>query len=470
MEQFVHESVSRAALADFARRAEAVGVQLHALEIYEDDALLVRWAVAPYRCDDKREMYSLSKSFTSTAVGVAYGMGRLSPDDLVLDHFPEYAALRTQDARWQRLRVGHVLSMNTGHAACVMPAVAFAEDGVRAFFEQPLAHEPGSFFAYNTAATFLAAELVRRTTGRTVPELLAREVFPALGIEDFSWERCADGRCQGGTGLCVSCDDAAKLGLLYLHEGEWQGRQILPRAWVQMACRAHSDNSGNGTPDWCAGYGYQFWMNRDGGYRGDGAFGQLCVILPKSRRVVAVTAECSNMCDELDAIWALLARLHEPDADPAAPGLPALYAPHGALDGRCRDTGWLELAPNPTGFTAVRVRTEETAVRLYFCDEAGVQCVRAPSGAWRENVLCAPYLRPALGRQMPRGRRAPLRFAAAAHSEADALALECRGLNTPHAFTLRVSDTQEGGLRLELLSPMEVFGAEKLLLAQPARQ
>ena len=291
MENFVHASVSHAALAEFGRNARAVGVQLHALEIFEKNECMVRWAVAPYSCGDKREMYSLSKSFTSTAAGVAFGMGKLHPDDRVLDWFPEYASLCSGDARWSRLRVGHVLSMNTGHAACVMPQAAFSQDGVRAFFEAPLSHEPGTFFAYNTAASYLAAELVRRAAGRTVPELLARTVFPALGVEEFSWLTCADGRCQGGTGLQASCDDVAKLALLYLNEGEWAGRRVLPRDWVHMAAQPHSVNAGNGTPDWCAGYGYQFWMNRRGGFRGDGAFGQLCVVLPENGIATAVTAE-----------------------------------------------------------------------------------------------------------------------------------------------------------------------------------
>lgn len=302
MENFVHASVSHAALAEFGRNARAVGVQLHALEIFEKNECMVRWAVAPYSCGDKREMYSLSKSFTSTAAGVAFGMGKLHPDDRVLDWFPEYASLCSGDARWSRLRVGHVLSMNTGHAACVMPQAAFSQDGVRAFFEAPLSHEPGTFFAYNTAASYLAAELVRRAAGRTVPELLARTVFPALGVEEFSWLTCADGRCQGGTGLQASCDDVAKLALLYLNEGEWAGRRVLPRDWVHMAAQPHSVNAGNGTPDWCAGYGYQFWMNRRGGFRGDGAFGQLCVVLPENGIAAAVTAECTNMSAELDAL------------------------------------------------------------------------------------------------------------------------------------------------------------------------
>ncbi len=470
MENFVHASVSHAALAEFGRNARAVGVQLHALEIFEKNECMVRWAVAPYSCGDKREMYSLSKSFTSTAAGVAFGMGKLHPDDRVLDWFPEYASLCSGDARWSRLRVGHVLSMNTGHAACVMPQAAFSQDGVRAFFEAPLSHEPGTFFAYNTAASYLAAELVRRAAGRTVPELLARTVFPALGVEEFSWLTCADGRCQGGTGLQASCDDVAKLALLYLNEGEWAGRRVLPREWVHMAAQPHSVNAGNGTPDWCAGYGYQFWMNRRGGFRGDGAFGQLCVVLPENGIAAAVTAECTNMSAELDALWLLLENLHKQDGACADGGLPEAYIPQGRLDGREWDTGWLDFRPNPAGFTGLRVRVDGEAACVWLCDGSSVQKVCAPSGTWRENTLWAKNFRPAIFRQMPREERAPLRFAAAAHMRGDLLVLECRSLNTPHAFEMRFASSGDG-MRMELFSPLDVFGEEKLLEAgRPQRK
>ena len=139
--------------------------------------------------------------------------GKLHPDDRAPDRFPEYASLCSGDARWSRLRVGHVLSMNTGHAACVMPQAAFSQDGVRAFFEAPLSHEPGTFFAYNTAASYLAAELARRAAGRTVPELLARTVFPALGVEGLFvadlWQ--TDG-ARAAPGCRHPADDVAEAG------------------------------------------------------------------------------------------------------------------------------------------------------------------------------------------------------------------------------------------------------------------
>lgn len=466
MENFIHASVSREALAAFERNARASGTEFHALEIYENNTCLVRLAASPYSCEDKREMYSLSKSFTSTAAGVAFGLGKLHPEQFVLDWFPEYAPLCAGDERWKRLRVGHALAMNTGHAACVMPEMAFAEDGLKAFFTSPLSHEPGTFFAYNTAATCLVAEIVRRAAGYTVPELLAREVFPALGTEDFAWLTCADGRCQGGTGIQVSCDDVMKLGLLYLNEGAWEGRRVLPQGWVKMATSLHSVNPGNGAPDWCSGYGYQFWLNQQGGFRGDGAFGQLCVVLPDKGLAAAVAAEASNMSAELDALWALLKDLRGKPASPEGRGITEAYRPKGLLDGRVSDTGWLDFRPNAPGFTGLRVRVEAGGARVWLGDAEGTQVIYAPSGSWQENTIWARNFRPTIFRQMPRTKRQSLRFAAAAASRGETLVLECRSLNTPHAFEMRF--TPEGkGLRLELVSPLDIFGDEKLMRAEP---
>lgn len=114
MENFVHASVSHAALAEFGRNAAPLECSCTRWRFLKKMSAWSAGAVAPYSCGDKREMYSLSKSFTSTAAGVAFGMGKLHPDDRVLDWFPEYASLCSGDARWSRLRVGHVLSRIQG--------------------------------------------------------------------------------------------------------------------------------------------------------------------------------------------------------------------------------------------------------------------------------------------------------------------------------------------------------------------
>jgi hypothetical protein len=176
------------------------------------------------------------------------------------------------------------------------------------------------------------------------------------------------------------------------------------------------------------------------------------------------------MSAELDALWLLLENLHKQDGACADGGLPEAYIPQGRLDGREWDTGWLDFRPNPAGFTGLRVRVDGEAACVWLCDGSSVQKVCAPSGTWRENTLWAKNFRPAIFRQMPREERAPLRFAAAAHMRGDLLVLECRSLNTPHAFEMRFASSGDG-MRMELFSPLDVFGEEKLLEAgRPQRK
>ena len=459
MERFVDESISRQALADFLKDMEQAGNQAHCLVLYQQGRLLLRYAVEPYRWDDKRELYSLSKTFTSTAFGLAFDRGLIRPEDKVLSLFPEYAPLCRGDEKWQRLELRHVMSMTDGHAACVFPQMAFGGDSVRAYFETPLSYEPGSTFVYNTGATCLMAEAVRRATGKPVPQLLAEEVFAPLGIGDFGWEACLDGHCDGGTGLSLSCDDVARLGLLYLNEGRWNGRQILSPEWTRMATSRQVDTPRNGSPDWTAGYGYQFWRNEKAGFRGDGAFGQACIVLPEKQLVLALLSESTNMSGEFESMWRFLDRLHtaEGNEQPRESCLPA-----GDLSGASLDTGWRPLAENPAGILSLRVQADESCARVSICDEHGVQTLTAPSGCWQENRLSLPNMRPSLHHMMPRRHRQALGISAAAHREGDALAVECRSRNCPHAYTWRFT-LPEGRLQAELISPLDVFGDEKIL-------
>lgn len=453
--------VSGRALDKLCKDLSAAGVELQCMEMHHHGACVLRHAVAPYRLTDKREMYSISKSFLSTAAGVAFDHGRLSPEDRLLRFFPEYED-RCLDERWHRLRLKHLLSMNTGHADCVMASMMAAPDSVEAFFRQPLAYEPGTHFTYNTGASCLMAEVVRRAMGMSVPQVLARYVFPALDIGDFSWETCRDGRCQGGTGLHVSASDLAKLGCLYLQRGLWQGRRVLSEEWVNLASSAHSDNSSGGSPDWKAGYGFQFWRNSRHGYRGDGAYGQLCIIVPEWELTLAITAECSDMNAEMNAVWTFLdAYLQGAQED--GPGLLQAYQPKGKLDGTLRDTGWQSLKSNSFNAGAVRVQTDARQARVSFLGEEGVQSIVAPCDAWQEGYLFGPDLLVSMMWGHPLfERRKPLHYAASSRWEENALYVECRMLDSPHTFELRV--TLDDGVKVTLFSPRGVFDASLTLM------
>lgn len=460
MKSLIDPSVSSAALRRFWDALLDGGTELHCLNIRKDEQPLVRWSAAPYECTDKRELYSLSKSFCSTTAGVAFDQGLLDPEAAVLKFFPEYADQCAADERWQHMKVKHVASMNTGHAECVFPGMAFGDDSVQAFFDVPLAYEPGSHFVYNTGATCLLAEIVRRATGMTAPQILARYVFPALGIDDFEWRQCTDGHCQGGTGLRLCCDDLAKLGQLYLNKGVWNGQRVISEEWVRMATSVHSDNSvsDNPNPDWRAGYGFQFWKNEKLGYRGDGAYGQLCVILPEKRMVIAMQAESSDMQAELNAIWALLEELEGPEQAE----LPEGYIPKGST-ALALDTGWRTLAPNAACLCGARLRVDDQGAKLWLTDDSHMECLTAPSGRWQESTLRFAHMLPALFRENTGPKWLTMRVSAAARTEGDAVILECRSRNTPHAFDWKIAFDEQGKMHMELDSRMNVFGEIKNL-------
>ena len=114
--------------------------------------MVVRIAPAPYRATDKREIYSLSKSFCSTAIGFLCDEGKLSVEDRIVDLFPDKLPETVSD-NLRKMRLKHVLSMNTGHRSCVMNHMIHSDDAPKAFLAQEVAFEPGTHFAYNTGAT-----------------------------------------------------------------------------------------------------------------------------------------------------------------------------------------------------------------------------------------------------------------------------------------------------------------------------
>jgi CubicO group peptidase (beta-lactamase class C family) len=254
----------------------------------------------PYDAAHNHVLYSLSKSFTSTAVGIAVAEGKLSIDDEVLKIFPDEAPADASN-NLKAMRVRDLLMMSTGHQD--EPPTSPDKVSVKSFFAQPVPHLPGTHFKYNTAATFMQSAIVQKVTGQTVFEYLQSRLFEPLGIEHPVWDANFQGISLGGYGLRVRAEDIAKFGQLYLQKGSWQGKQLLPADWVAMASAKQTSNGSSPKSDWNQGYGFQFWRCRNNAFRGDGAFGQYCVVMPDQDAVVAITSGVTNMQAVLNVIW-----------------------------------------------------------------------------------------------------------------------------------------------------------------------
>ncbi len=295
--------IPSAALAAFVRKLDAIDT-LHTLTLMRHGQIALSMAWAPFDLDGKHILHSLSKSFTSLAVGFARAEGLLDIEKPLLSYLPEYAGDVT-DERMKSVTLRHLLCMSSGHTVEPTGLVTQpegAQDWCRAFISSPLQQEPGSVFTYNSLGTYMLAAVVRRVTGLNVREYLMPRLFEPLGILPGQWECCPQGTNLGGWGFMLSANDLAKVGQLLLQKGVWQGRRLLPADYLAEATRPQADNSANETPDWKVGYGFQFWMSLHG-FRGDGAFGQYIVVVPEDDLVMVTTACLADMQQVLTHLW-----------------------------------------------------------------------------------------------------------------------------------------------------------------------
>ena len=398
------QGVSSAALLRLVEEAEKKIDALHSIVVVRRGHVILEGWWAPYAAGERHTMFSLSKSFTSTAVGLAVAEGKLNVSDTVLSFFPGHAPAQPS-ANLRAMRVRDLLTMATGHHnedIANFPYVA-DEDPVKKFLALPVAHKPGTFFVYNSPGSFMLSAIVQKVTGQSVLDYLRPRLFEPLGIVEPRWDASKQGVSLGGFGLHLRTEDIARFGQLYLQKGRWQGKQLVPAAWIEEATARQMANGSNPASDWEQGYGYQFWRCRHGVFRGDGAHGQFCVVLPQHDTVVAITAGTRDLQGVLNVLWEQLL--------PALSGQPA--APDAAAATRLKEKlASLELRPvtgaatsdtakavagrryrlpkNPGGLTALTLRPPAGAagdIELVVRIDGEDWRVAAGTGVWRKGAL-----------------------------------------------------------------------------------
>jgi CubicO group peptidase (beta-lactamase class C family) len=307
------QGVSSAAILSFVQAADKDIDSLHSFMLVRHGHVVAEGWWAPYNPQSPHQLYSLSKSFTSTAVGLAIAEGKLSLDDEVLKFFPG-SAPADPSSNLKAMRVSDLLRMSTGQQT--EPARPADQPWTKAFLAHPVPFKPGTHFLYNTSGTYMLSAIVQRATGQTVLEYLRPRLFEPLGIEHPTWEPSPEGISTGGYGLSIRTEDIARFGQLYLQKGQWQGKQLVPAAWVTAATARQTSNGSSPNSDWDQGYGYQFWRCRHNIYRGDGAFGQYCLVMPEQDAVIAITSGVKDMQAVLNLIWDKLLPAFKPSSLP----------------------------------------------------------------------------------------------------------------------------------------------------------
>lgn len=302
------EGVSSKGIIAFLDAISNSSHEMHSIMILRHGKVIAEGWWKPYRPDLKHTLYSLSKSFTSTAVGFAVSERKLSVNDKVISFFPDKLPANVTP-NLADLTIKDLLSMSAGQDPDPSFAVAFSDDWIRSFLATPVLNDPGTVFLYNSAATYMLSAIVQKVTGQKIIDYLTPRLFKPLGIQGMDWETDPTGINVGGWGLRVRTEDIAKFAQLYLQKGKWNGKQILPAAWVEEATTFKIDNAPGmeqirkDSSDWRQGYCYQFWRSRHNSFRGDGAFGQYALILPQEDVVIAITSETPDMQGELNLVW-----------------------------------------------------------------------------------------------------------------------------------------------------------------------
>jgi CubicO group peptidase (beta-lactamase class C family) len=305
------EGVSSAGLLSFLDAIEKSKIEFHSVMVLRHGKVIAEGWWAPYSAPLKHTLYSLSKSFTSTAVGLAIGEGKLKLTDKVTSFFPNDLPAEVS-SNLAAMTVKDLLTMSTGHGKDTinpMRTNTTGESWAKIFLSLPIEYAPGTHFLYNTGATYMASAIVQKVTGQNTLEYLKPRLFEPLGIERMDWEMDPKGIAVGGYGLRVRTEDIAKFGQLFLQKGMWNGKQLVPADWIAMATSAQIDNAPanpsrpNAENDWAQGYGFQFWRCTHNSVRGDGAFGQFCIMMPEQDMVVAITGESFDLQASMKLVW-----------------------------------------------------------------------------------------------------------------------------------------------------------------------
>lgn len=305
-----------AAAKDYLDAIAKDSLGIHSIMVVQHGKVVFEKWLGDGSPDSLHGLWSVSKTFTSTAVGFAADEGLLKLDDKVISFFSEFLPEEVSE-NLRSMTIKDLLTMTCGHEE----EAHWWEnpDHWRALFlANPVPQIPGTYYKYNSLGSYMLSAIVQKVSGEKIVDYLRPRLFEPLVITKAEWEESTEGINKGGWGLSLKTEDLAKFGLFYLHKGLWNGRQLLSREWIEDATAFHTASAHSGLrpemvtaemregDDWTQGYGYQIRISRHNSYRADGAGGQFVLVIPDKDAVIVQTAWEPRVQLAIDQVWKYL--------------------------------------------------------------------------------------------------------------------------------------------------------------------
>ncbi len=281
---------------DFLKAKEP---HIHSLLIVRNGVLVADAYFYPFSAGSRHDVASVTKSVTSTLVGITLRKGLIRGlDDPLLKYFPERRPANLDDLK-KSITLRDLLTMRSGLQCVAQPAeqtlmqMIGSKDWIQFMLDLPMAGKPGDVFVYNSGGVHLLSAIIRKASGKSALDFARAELFGPLGIADVSWPFDPQGIDNHGWGdLQLRPRDMAKIGYLFLNKGSWEGRSIVAPEWVEAATRPFPGGSQND-------YGFLWWLSGDDGYSARGRGGQTIFVVPRLNMVVVMTGGGSRTAERL---------------------------------------------------------------------------------------------------------------------------------------------------------------------------
>jgi len=282
-------NINKGILVDLFNEIEKLKLNIHSMMLLKEGSRVFRASAYSFDEDTKENVYSVSKSFTSIAIGILCDMNLIALDDYVLFYFKEQVNDYLKE--YESLQIKHLLTMTVGQKEDIFHQLTPNDNAFELFFNQPLMAKPGVVFMYNNFASFMLSAIVTNVTGKSLNDFLDEYLYQPIGMEKPLWNQ-VNNINFGASGLQISANDMARFGLLLLNDGNWNGKQIVSKAYLNAATTLQVETKGLSFEfDYDHyGYGYQFWMNSFGDYRAAGMYQQYIIVNKEYNLVFVIKA------------------------------------------------------------------------------------------------------------------------------------------------------------------------------------